>query len=302
MNFVSKEHHHFTFDRAILPVLTAQSGQEVTFETFDACLGEVRTTQQYLWRRSSGRKSGPLTGPVYVEGATPGMMLAVDILDIRLDETGFQLIGPNRAIVRDEIPDWTCYEFCIRDDRVIFPNGIELPADPVVGTLGNAPAREPYKDLGPLGGNQDVPAVRTGSRVYLPIQVPGALFSLGDVHARQGDGEVVGAPEIGAQATVRLTVLDKPLSDRIMIEDEKDWHSPVGGQNEYEAARAAVFHNAGFIHRNYGVALKDSLLILTMIGRLTISRTGTWGVLGPVVCSSFSKELLAVSLANYRKA
>jgi amidase len=176
---------------------------------------------------------------------------------------------------------------------------MELPIDPVVGTFGNAPAGGPTNLANRLGGNYDVPAVKTGSKLYLPIEVRGALFSLGDVHARQGDGEVVGAPEIGARVTIRLSLLDGPHSESVMIEDAIHWHTPCPGETEAEAARLAVFRNADFISRLHNITLKDALILLTMVGRLSISRTGEWATHHQIVCSSFAKETVRQAVANY---
>src|SRR3989338_3451747 len=108
---ISKNHRHFLFDRNLKPALTVKPGAKVTFETMDACCGEVRSVEQLMWRRTTDRKSNPLKGPVFVEGAAPGHTLVVDILKVKLDKEGFQLIGPERAIIRQEIADWTCYVF-----------------------------------------------------------------------------------------------------------------------------------------------------------------------------------------------
>jgi amidase len=301
MTIVDKTHLHFAFDRDVPPALTIEPPREVTFETLDACSGRVRTGDQFLHYRAEKRQSGPLTGPVSVAGAELGGTLVVDVLNIELDPSGFQLVGPNRAIVENEVTRWTCYEVRNDDGRILLPNGIELPADPIIGTFGNAPAGRPSQDASRVGGNQDVPAVKVGCRLYIPIEVPGALFSLGDVHARQGDGEVVGAPEIGARVTVRLSVLGHKHSDWLMIEDKTHWHTACSGKDEYQAARRAVFHNADFITKTHNLELKDALILLTMIGGISICRTGAWGGLRPVVCSSFSKELLSKAVANYRK-
>jgi amidase len=303
MIFIGKDHNHPVYDRRLAPVATVAPGAEVTFETLDACLGEVRSLQQLAaYRRKPARAGDPLTGPVFVQGARPGQTLTVDILRIELDPDGFQLIGPNRAIVRDEVPDWTCYAFRAVGGRLIFPNGIEVAADPLVGSLGNAPAGEPTGCPNPLGGDIDCPFVREGARVYIPIEVEGALFSLGDIHARQGDGEVVGAPEIGGRVTVRLGLLPHLQAEGLMIEDAENWHSCCTGANEGEAARAAVFQNARFLSREYGAEFKDTLILLTLIGSLTISRTAKWGTHNEVVCSSFSKKVAAAALAGYSPA
>lgn len=290
---VDKRHQHFLFDKSLAPIATANPGDEVVFHTLDACCGEVRTLDQFLARRKTDRKSNPINGPVFVQDAEPGDTLVVEIRNVELDKDGFQLIGPNRGIVRDEVPDWTCYAFRVEDDRLLFPNGMQMPVDPVIGQFGNAPDGEPTNLPNPLGGNQDCPVVRVGAKLYIPVAVPGALFSLGDVHARQGDGEVVGAPEIGACVTVHIDLLKRKHSEWFMIEDATHWHSCCGADTEAEAARMAVMQNARFISRTRGVELKDALILLTLAGKIAISRTAKWGTHNPVVCSSFAKQLLS---------
>ena len=302
MIVVPKTHQHFLFDRDLDPVITANPGDAVVFQTLDACCGEVRTVEQFLRRRSTARPSNPLNGPVFVAGAEPGDTLLVEILRIELDTDGFQLIGPDRAIIKNEIASWTCYAFQVKENRVCFPNGIEVPAAPVIGSFGNAPDGASTNHPNRLGGNQDVPAVRVGARLYIPVAVPGALFSLGDVHACQGDGEVVGAPEIGANVTVRLELLKRHHSDWYMIADSTHWHTACAAATEAEAARLVVLHNAKFIAETHGMELKDALILLTLIGQLSISRTGKWGDHEPVVCSSFAKDKLEQALLNYRPA
>jgi amidase len=302
MKLVSQEQRHTHFDRTLPPVLTVAPGEEVLFETLDACYGEVRSTEDFLkYRQKPSRGGDPLSGPVRVEGAEPGNTLVVDILSIDLAGSGFQLIGPDRAIIRDEIPDWTCYEVAGHNDQFELSNGMTLPADPVVGTFGVAPAGARTNDPNPLGGNCDIPAVKTGCRLHLPIEVPGALFSLGDVHACQGDGEVVGAPEVEARVAVRFGLIPGRKSEWFMIEDAREWHSACSAVNEFEAGRLAVLQNARFIAETHGVEFKDALIFLTMTGRLTISRTGMWGSLTPVVCSSFSKQTVEAAFARYTK-
>jgi amidase len=299
---VAKTHQHFLFDRHLEPALTVNPGDEVVFQTLDACCGEVRSVEQFLQRRSTTRPSNPLNGPVFVTGAEPGDTLLVEILHIELDEDGFQLIGPDRAMIKNEIETWTCCAFEVKENQVCFPNGIEIPVAPVIGSFGNAPEGIPTNHPNRLGGNQDVPAVCVGAKLYIPVEVPGALFSLGDVHACQGDGEVVGAPEIGAKVTVRLELVKRHHSEWYMIEDSTHWHTACAAATEAEAARLAVLQNADFISRTHRIELKDALILLTLIGQLSISRTGKWGDHEPVVCSSFSKEQLEKALMNYRNA
>jgi amidase len=301
MKIVSKNQWHTHFDRTLTPVLTVAPGEEVAIETRDACHGEVHSVEEFLkYRQKPSRGGDPLSGPIRIKGADPGNTLTVDVLKIELTGLGFQLIGPQRAIIRDEIPDWTCYTVAGHHDRFELSNGMTFPADPIVGKFGVAPANAPTSLPNPLGGNCDIPAVKAGCRLHLPIEVPGALFSLGDVHARQGDGEVVGAPEIEARVIVRFGLAPGRKSDWFMIEDTHEWHSAYSAANEGEAARLAVLQNARFISETEGVELKDALIFLTMAGRLTISRTATWGSLMPVVCSSFSKLTAQAAFADYK--
>ncbi len=301
MTFIDKRHVHYFFDREQSPAATVKPGAEIVLETEDACGGEVRSTADFLRHKETGRLPGnPITGPIYVEGAAPGDTLVVEILKIELNSWGFQVIGPDRAVIRDEVPEWLVYEFEVKKDRVCFPNGMQVHADPVIGTIGNAPAGEPTNHPFPLGGNLDVPAIRTGAKVYLPVEVPGALFSLGDIHACQGDGEVVGAPEIAARVTVRLGVQPGRHSKWLMVEDALAWHSICSGPTEADGARLAVLQNGEFIARKYNIDFRDALIFLTLTGQLSFSRTGKWhGNLPSVACASFFKATLQKAIANY---
>ena len=100
-----------------------------------------------------------------MEGAKPGGTLVVDILRIELDPTGFQLIGPDRAMIRDEVPKWDHYPVCSKGNRLVLPPDMTLPADPVIGTMGTAPDGSATNAPNRLGGNMDAPQIRTGARV-----------------------------------------------------------------------------------------------------------------------------------------
>ena len=302
MHFLSKEQHHFYWDNTNKPILTVKTGETVVFETLDSCNGRVRSVEQYMAYRASGVLSNPLTGPVAIEGAEPGHTLVVNIQKIELDDSGFQLIGPDRAIVKDEYTDWTCYEVRIERGEIVLPCGIRLPASPIIGSLGVAPGGEPTKPAGRCGGNLDVPEIRAGTRMYIPIESPGALFSLGDLHARQGDGEVVGAPEIGGKVSVQFDLIKDAFCDWCMVEDDTDWHTICPGPSEYEAIRAGTFHNAKFIAREHGIDAKDALILLTMTTRLKCSRTFGWGDNPAVICCSFPKQIVRQATVQERKA
>lgn len=300
MKVLERSHHHTLMDCNLPPAVRIEPGEPLVIETLDACYGRVRSTEDFKrYCNDPSRRTDPLAGPVYVEGACAGGGLVVEIMSIELNDSGFQLIGPNRAIVRDEVPEWDFYSVQIRNGKICLPRGLELPIDPVVGTLGNAPASKPTNHPNRLGGNLDCPQIRAGVHVYLPIAVDGARFFLGDIHARQGDGEVVGAPEIGARVTVRFNVLDQPHSAWPMVEDATHWHTVTAAQTEEDAIRIGVFETAHFIQSRYDVSFNDALVLLTMCVSLRCSRTGGHGDLERVICTSFSKRAVEEATANY---
>jgi len=300
MKVISSKHYNTHIDRTIPPALSVEPGELVVIETRDACYGRVRSGADFeRYRNDPRRQPDPLTGPIEVVGARAGGGLMVEIVDVELDDEGFQLIGPQRAIIRDEVPDWEYYSVRIRDGIIELPRGLQLPIKPVIGTLGTAPAGESTLQPNRLGGNLDCPQIRIGARVYLPVEVDGARFFLGDVHARQGDGEVVGAPEIGARVSVRFEILKEPIAAWPMIEDESHWRVLTAAATEGDAIREGVFEIARFVQSKYSVSFSDALVLLTMCISLQCSRTGGWGDLECVVCASFSKTVMEKATSRY---
>lgn len=124
------------------------------------------------------------------------------------------------------------------------------------------------------------------------------MFSVGDVHARQGDGEIVGAPEIGALITLRLSYFPEKSIDSPVVEDAQNWHVIGWGDHETEAIRRAVFAAAEFVQRTYGLALDDAMILLTMIAKIHCCRTGPWGDQGSVIAVSMPKSLLPAKVSE----
>jgi amidase len=326
MKIVQRSYQHRLYDCTLPPVLRVEPGEQVTFETTDALYGRVDPVAPGVvpdgdpprgkfnkglgphdaglhipYSKSSEPGGDPLTGPVYVEGAKPGDTLVAEVIKIEQDGPGFQLVGPNRGVVNDEITDWSFEHVRNDGDHFSLTSGIALPYDPVIGSFGNAPTGAPTYLMNPVCGTSDIPAAKTGAKLHVPIEMPGALFSLGDIHACQGDGEVVGAPEISARVTMRFSLQPGRIADWFMIEDNTHWHSTRSAQNTDEATRQAVLQNARFIARTHDIKLRDALVLLTLVGKISIPLTGKWGDCGPHVCSSFCKEQVNSALAGYRR-
>lgn len=196
---------HYAFDRAQPPVLTAANGETVVFDCIDCYGGELREAGEQARRRVY---ANPATGPLYVEGAEPGDVLQVEILDISLDGEGYMRVGEGLGIYENQGRHVGRYP--VKQGEILFENGIRIPARPMIGVIGVAPAEGPIStdEPGEHGGNLDIRDLGAGSVLYLPVNAPGALLSMGDLHAVQGDGETaICALETGGAVTVRVTVL-----------------------------------------------------------------------------------------------
>ena len=172
--------------------------------------------------RSRVRGGNPSSGAIHVEGAEPGGVLAVHVGAFDLDPLGYTAFSGSTGAM----PGWLGgsgvgahhKQVEIRDGLVIWSDRIELPVRPMLGFVATAPRRERWHNGWGAGhgGNFDVQEITTGATVYLPIEVPGALLHVGDMHAIQGDGEICGAGGIEASGRVRLScdVLPRPASWR----------------------------------------------------------------------------------------
>ncbi len=156
------------------------------------------------------RGGNPSSGCIRVEGAEPGMALRVHILNIALDSVGFTRFrggtGAMPAWLGASGVGWQERVVEVRPDGIVWGQDRILPLEPMLGFVGTSPAHETWNNTwaGVYGGNLDVQELTTGASILLPVEVPGALLHVGDMHARQGDGEICGAGGIEASGVVTL--------------------------------------------------------------------------------------------------
>jgi len=208
-------HHDWDADRD--PILEVEPGDVVRFECLDATGGELApgaTVEDVRNRESPGHA---MTGPVAVAGAEPGDGLAVDLLTVETGDWGVTYAYPEERSVGflpEEAPEGAIHHWELDGDTATFEPGIEVPLAPFPGNLGLAPAEPgPHSTTPPraVGGNLDVRHLVAGSRLELPVEVPGGAFSIGDGHAAQGDGEVcVTAIECPTTVDVRFELIGSP--------------------------------------------------------------------------------------------
>ena len=199
---------HYAWDNSIAPRLEIDSGETVRFVCRDAFDGAYTRESATVVKRVF--KGHPLTGPVAIRGARPGDVLQVDVLDLVPGDFGVTLFVPDRGLLPEDFPEPYLKVWDLESDRAELRRGVRVPLAPFLGVMGVALA-EPgeHTTIPPraAGGNMDIKQLTKGSTLFLPIAVPGALFSCGDGHAAQGDGEVcITAIETTMTATLRFSL------------------------------------------------------------------------------------------------
>ncbi|CAF1007500.1 unnamed protein product [Adineta ricciae] len=212
---IHRHQHHLAWDNSIPPVATIDSGEIVTFDCLDASNGQVTAGSTVDAIHSFDMsKLDQINGPIFVRDAKPGDVLEVEIVDIKIATWGWTAIIPNFGLLHEEFPEAKLKIWQLDQDQGFAwfkPNQIRIPIRPFTGECGVARGLPgsfstipPYR----TGGNIDTKYLTKGSKLYLPIECEGALFSIGDGHAAQGDGEVCGtAIETPVVVSVRLTVI-----------------------------------------------------------------------------------------------
>jgi acetamidase/formamidase len=185
---------HFTWDVDNEPVLTIASGDTVVYETRDVSDNQIKpdSTAEAVAALDWDRVY-PLAGPVVVDGAESGDTLAIEILNVETRGWGYTLIIPGFGLLPDEFPDPYIRVFDLSNGGVAkLRDDVAIPVEPFFGTMGVCPEgakEQAVMPPGRFGGNMDTRQLVQGTTLYLPVEVPGALFSCGDAHAAQGDGE-----------------------------------------------------------------------------------------------------------------
>ncbi|MCF7553414.1 acetamidase/formamidase family protein [Pseudonocardia sp. WMMC193] len=276
------------------PVATVQPGDVLRLWTEDAFGGVLQRTDQRPSELLDTRYLNPQTGPFLVAGAEPGDTLAIHLVAVEpardwAASTTVPFFGgltatDRTAMLHPALPERTwIYQLDRARRTVLFestyptaggdPLRLELPIDPMLGTVGVAPPlREVRSSLVPdtFGGNMDTPEMRAGVTCYLPVNVEGALFSIGDGHYRQGEGESCGTAVEGAMDVTLIVDLvkggpDRPAPSWPRIESD-DHLVVVGSARPLEDAwRASQVGMIGWLGELYGLDPLDGYQLLTQI-------------------------------------
>ena len=281
---------NYTFGGAE-PVMRITPGTALTLWTEDAFGGRITSRNDVASTALDTEDLNPQTGPFWIEGAEPGDTLAVHLVDLTPARTwgasslipffGGLTSVPASPSLQEPIPERTyVYDYDAGTHTVGFTAhasdfAVRLPANPMLGTVGVAPARREVRtSLVPdyFGGNMDTPEMAAGTTCFLRVNVDGALFSLGDGHYRQGEGESCGTAIEGAMHVTAIIDLIKgggPAWPRL----ETDTHLMTIGSGRplEEAWRAGQAEMIGWLGELHGLDRFDAYQLLTQISQSPIA-------------------------------
>lgn len=292
---------HNKFSSAIPPVLTVQSGAVIEAFTEEA------SDQQFSLESGVDAVSTldfepihPLTGPVFVENAEPGDVLAVTLHEIEMGEWGWQSIVPGFGFLADEFTEPALKTFKLGKDAtsIQFAEGINIPLNPFPGVMGVAPeTSEMLSTIPPRanGGNMDDPNIVKGTTVYFPVFVEGALFSIGDTHAVQGLGEVCGtAVEAPMRIVYELNLIKGQRTIQEPQYETDDYYAVTAfGETIDEAAKKATRYMIDYLVEVHGLSRQDAYMLCSLAGDLKIAEVVD--VPHMLVTMHISKEVLGIS-------
>ncbi len=280
---------HTSWDNSIAPILTVTPGESVEFDVQEASAGQL--SSQSLVGDVADLDFGrinPVNGPIFIDGAKPGDALKVSILAFEPSGWGWTANIPGFGLLADQFPDpalhiWS-YEKSASMPAAYGPGG-RVPLKPFCGTIGVAPREAGVHSVVPprqVGGNMDIRDLAAGTELFLPVEVEGALFSVGDTHAAQGDGEICG------------TAIESPMSVALRFElvhdanipfprfttpgpvtrhlDAKGYDVTAGiGPDLMSAAHDAVSYMIDLLSAQHGLSAMDAYLLCSVCGDLKIS-------------------------------
>ena len=263
----------YAMSRDNQPVATVKSGTDVVFNTCD-CFSDQIMAKETEFTQLDWQRINPATGPVFIEGAEPGDVLKVKIKRITLTRNWAVMVtAPGLGVIGDELTTPQVSIIPIIDDHAQLPGGVSVKIHPMIGVIGVAPDGEAISCGTPdsHGGNMDCKEIVAGSTLWLPVNVPGALFALGDLHAAMGDGEVsVCGLEITGEVTVELSIMKGRRLPLPMLENDDTLFTLASALMLDDAANMATRNMAHFIADNSVLTLEEAINVLSIAGDLQV--------------------------------
>jgi acetamidase/formamidase len=286
---IHARYHHYGWDRSIPPVQAVAPGSTIKFECIDSGSGQFTASSTVADVSALDfSRVNPVTGPIYVEGVKPGDALKVTIHEFEPSGFGWTANIPGFGLLADQFtePALNLWKYDAASlAPALFGKHAKVPLKPFAGTIGVALAEQGLHSVVPprrVGGNLDIRDLAAGTTLYLPVEVDGALFSIGDTHAAQGDGEVCGTAIESAMNVVLTLDLVKdanlamprfttpgPVTRHL---DANGYEVTTGiGPDLWAGARAAVSNMIDLLGKQHGLPAVDAYMLCSVCGDLRIS-------------------------------
>jgi acetamidase/formamidase len=283
---LSAEPTHSRWNRSLQPRLHIAPGDIVHLECLDASGSQVRpgmTVAEYV-AIDRGRIHA-LTGPIFVDGAEPGDVLQIDVLEVVHPGWGWSSVIPGLGFLKERFADPYLFHWQLQAEHTRSLVPAVVPLRPFCGVMGVAPAENGEfrtRPPGVFGGNMDVRELSRGAKLYLPVLNRGALFSAGDAHAAQGDGEVcINGIECPADVTLRFFLhkqrpLRAPLVESAALPrsaaEGDGWVVVESASEAMVAARAATSRMVDLLAERWGFTEVHAYLLCSVAMNLRLSQ------------------------------
>jgi Predicted acetamidase/formamidase len=274
-----KDGHVYEFAPDMEPIYTAKDGESVTFETIDSLNKAVQSDSDLM--DAIPEEVNAATGPIAVEGATPGDVLRVEIEDVRVnEEQGRVITAPEFGLLQDhediEHPATRVTEITKDSESLLFKD-LKVPINPVIGTIGVATSEETITTLIPHnhGGNLDTTDMTAGTTAYFPVFQEGAMLAMGDSKAAMADGEMCGTgAEIGTDIDITVSVIEDAAIDleRPLVDTGGAWKTIASAETMEDAVEMANEDLIKLLALEHDYSLTDAYLFSSLVGGLEISQ------------------------------
>lgn len=273
MERISREHVIYEMNKENEPVLTVESGTTVVFETQDCFSGEVQSEKDTV-SDIDFSKVNPATGPLYVEGAEIGDTLKVTLNRMEIDNKGSVLTAPGLGMLADGIEKEETAMGEISEEGTLY-KGFNIPLTKMVGVIGTAPAGEGVNTGTPHnhGGNLDTTLLTEGATLYLPVNTPGALLAMGDMHSSMADGEIMGSGmEVAGEIEVTVEVIKDSKLPLPFVETDEVYATLASRETMEEATKAAINKMVDVLMDKTDLTFNQAGMFLSLAGDLKVSQ------------------------------
>lgn len=272
-NLVTREQSIYEMDKLTQPALTVKDGSVVKIKIKDHFNGQIHEARLHYgeldWKQFS-----PTSGPIFVDGAEPGDLLAVTIEKIKLTSTDtFLLSGPNIGILDDLLPNNCIRRFKIQNNKIIYSEQINIHIEKSIGLLKTEAANESRPTQLPTncGGVLNSAYLTEGATIFLPVEKQGALLHVGDVHATTGLREITSScAEIPAEVTLRLQILKNKKAPTPVIIHDNHLICIASDSVIENAAKTALQNMVNLLTDTDKMTIEDAVFLLSLDGDFQI--------------------------------